>query len=55
MHFLKLLLSSKALISHLCLRTSTAGMDVGQDQPLDAVHQDDEQEKKGSKEGGGRG
>lgn len=55
MHFPGLLWSPKALISHLCLRTSTAGMEVGREQPLDVVHQDDEQEIKGSREGGGRG
>ncbi|VXC85574.1 hypothetical protein PSEUDO9AG_50161 [Pseudomonas sp. 9Ag] len=37
MHFPQLPLSRKALILQLCSGTSTAGMDVEQDQPLEAV------------------
>ncbi|MCH2339151.1 hypothetical protein ACGFZ7_00995 [Pseudomonas sp. NPDC047963] len=37
MHFSQLSLSLKALVLQLCSGTSTAGMDVEQDQPLEAV------------------
>lgn len=54
MHYHELLLSLRSLISHLCLRTSTTGKDVGQDQPQEAVHQGDEKDKRDAgKEAGG--